>query len=49
MQMWERLVCVVAAVLMIAPGIVSTSIGIAIVVPVVLRQIAASRRRRAGA
>ncbi len=43
MQMWERLVCVLAAVLMIAPGIVSTSIGIAIVIPVVLRQVAARR------
>ena len=36
--------CVVAAVLMIAPGIVSTSIGIAIVIPVVLRQLVAQRR-----
>jgi len=49
MKMWERLVCVLAAVLMIAPGIVSTSIGIAIVIPIVLRQIAASRRKAAAA
>jgi TRAP transporter 4TM/12TM fusion protein len=47
MQMWERLVCVLAAVLMIAPGIVSTGIGIAIVIPVVLRQVAAARRAAA--
>lgn len=47
MRMWERLVCVLAAILMIAPGIVSTSIGILIVVPVVLRQVAARRREAA--
>ena len=49
MKMWERLVCVFAAVLMIAPGIVSTSIGIAIVMPIVLRHFAASRRKAAAA
>jgi TRAP transporter 4TM/12TM fusion protein len=43
MQAWERIVCVVAAILMIAPGIVSTGLGIAIVIPVVLRQLAALR------
>ncbi len=49
MQMWERLVCAAAAILMIVPGIVSTAIGIAIVVPVVLRQIAAAKRGTAPA
>ncbi len=49
MQMWERLLCALAAVLMIAPGLISTSIGIAMVVPVVLRQIAAARRGPAAA
>jgi len=44
MRMWERLLCVFAALLMIAPGIVSTSIGIALVVPVALRHYLASRR-----
>ena len=44
MKPWERIVCVIAAVLMIAPEIVSTLIGIGIVVPVVLRQLAARRR-----
>jgi len=44
MKAWERIVCVIAAVLMIAPEIVSTLIGIGIVVPVVLRQLAARRR-----
>jgi len=47
MQAWERLVCVLAAILMIAPEIVSTIVGVALVVPVVLRQIAASRRAAA--
>ncbi len=44
--MWERLVCAFAAILMIIPGVPSTSVGIAIVVPVVLRQLAALRRER---
>ena len=44
MQAWERIVCVIAAILMIAPEIVSTLVGIGIVVPVVLRQLAARRR-----
>ncbi len=47
MRMWERLVCGVAAVLMIAPGIASTLFGIALVLPVVARQVAAMRRHRA--
>ena len=47
MRPWERIVCVVAAVLMIAPELVSTLIGIAIVVPVVIRQLAVARRARA--
>ena len=47
MKTWERVVCVAAAVLMIAPEIVSTMIGVAIVVPVVLRQLAALRAERA--
>ncbi len=44
MRVWERLVCAGAAFLMIAPGIVSTAIGVAIVIPVVLRQLLAKRR-----
>jgi TRAP transporter 4TM/12TM fusion protein len=46
MRAWERVVCLVAAILMIAPGIVSTAIGVAIVIPVVVRQVAAVRRER---
>ena len=44
MKAWERVVCVIAAILMIAPELVSTLIGIGIVVPVVVRQLAARRR-----
>ncbi len=43
MRMWERLLCALAAILLIAPGIVSTTIGIAMVSPVVLRQMLARR------
>jgi len=49
MKMWERLVCVFAALLMIAPGLLSTSIGIAIVIPIVVRHYMASRRKAAAA
>jgi TRAP transporter 4TM/12TM fusion protein len=49
MRMWERLVCVFAALLMIAPGLLSTSIGIAIVIPIVVRHYMASRRKAAAA
>jgi TRAP transporter 4TM/12TM fusion protein len=46
MQAWERILCVIAAVLMIAPEIVSTIMGIVILIPVLLRQVAAMRRAR---
>jgi TRAP transporter 4TM/12TM fusion protein len=46
MHVWEIATCVVAAVLMIAPGSVSTLIGIAMVMPVLVRQITAWRRGR---
>jgi TRAP-type uncharacterized transport system fused permease subunit len=46
MQAWERILCVIAAILIIAPEIVSTLVGIGIVVPVVLRQLVTSRRER---
>ena len=49
MRMWERLVCGFAAILMIAPGIVSTAIGIALVMPMISRQVAAARHRHAAA
>ncbi len=43
MRTWERIVCAAAAILMVVPGLTSTSIGIAMVVPVLLRQIAARK------
>ncbi len=49
MRMWERLLCAFAAVWMIAPGLFSTAIGIALVMPVIARQIAAMRTSRATA
>jgi TRAP transporter 4TM/12TM fusion protein len=44
MRMWERLVCAAAAILMVAPGITSTLIGLGMVVPVMVRQIVALKR-----
>ncbi len=44
MRTWERGVCGVAALLMVAPGITSTLIGLAMVVPVLLRQFASMKR-----
>jgi UPF0716 family protein affecting phage T7 exclusion len=42
-------VCAAAAILMVAPGIASTAIGIAMVVPVMVRQIIALRHPPAAA
>ena len=39
MRLWERWVCAAAALLMVAPELFSTLIGIAMVVPVVLRHL----------
>jgi TRAP transporter 4TM/12TM fusion protein len=46
MHAWERLVCVVAGILMVAPGLASTLTGVGLVVPVLLRQFAGLRRHR---
>jgi UPF0716 family protein affecting phage T7 exclusion len=46
LERWEQGVLVVAALLTIAPGLVSTLIGLAIASPVLLRQWA--RRTRSG-
>lgn len=43
LKRWEQLVCLAAAVLLIAPGLVVTLVGAAMVVPVLLRQFAARR------
>ena len=49
MKRWEQLVCLAAAILLIAPGLVVTLIGAALVVPVLLRHIAARRLASAAA
>ncbi len=49
MRLWERLLFAFSAILMIVPGIISTVIGLTLVVPVLLRQIAAVRRHAAAA
>jgi TRAP transporter 4TM/12TM fusion protein len=41
MKRWEQLLCVAAALLLIAPGLVVTLVGIALATPVFLRQLAA--------
>jgi TRAP transporter 4TM/12TM fusion protein len=41
MKRWERWLCVAAALLLIAPGLIVSLIGAAIVLPVLLRQLAA--------
>ena len=40
MKPWERVVCVIAALLLIAPGLTPTLLGAALSVPVLLRQVA---------
>jgi len=44
MRTWERWVCGFAAVLMVTPGLPSTLVGIAMVVPVLFRQITSMKR-----
>lgn len=41
MKRWEQLLCVVAALLLIAPGLVVTLVGAALVIPMLVRQLAA--------
>jgi TRAP transporter 4TM/12TM fusion protein len=41
MKRWEQLLCLAAALLLIAPGLVVTLVGIAVAMPVLLRQLAA--------
>jgi TRAP transporter 4TM/12TM fusion protein len=43
MKRWEQAVCLAAALLLIAPGLVVTLVGATLVVPVLLRQLAARR------
>ncbi len=44
MKRWEQLLCLAAAVLLIAPGLWVTLAGAALVLPVLVRQLAARRR-----
>lgn len=48
MKRWEQLVCVAAALLLIAPGLMVTLVGAALVVPVLVRQLAAWKAGRPG-
>jgi TRAP transporter 4TM/12TM fusion protein len=43
MKPWEQAVCLASALLLIAPGLVVTLVGAAIVIPVLVRQVAAHR------
>jgi TRAP-type uncharacterized transport system fused permease subunit len=43
MKRWEQLLCLAAAVLLIAPGLAVSLVGVALVVPVLVRHIAARR------
>jgi TRAP transporter 4TM/12TM fusion protein len=46
MKRWEQLLCLAAALLLIAPGLVVTLIGAAMALPVLLRQLAAHKLSR---
>ncbi|RZI98812.1 MAG: TRAP transporter large permease subunit, partial [Haliea sp.] len=46
MKRWEQALCVVAALLLVAPGLTVTLIGAALVMPVLLRQLAAWKLAR---
>ncbi|GAB4205023.1 MAG: TRAP transporter permease [Tibeticola sp.] len=49
MKRWEQALCLAAALLLIAPGLTVSLIGAALVLPVLLRQLAAWRGARVGA
>jgi TRAP-type uncharacterized transport system fused permease subunit len=49
MRRWEQAVCGLGAVLMVAPGLMSTVIGLAIASPVLVRQLLAQRAHARGA
>ncbi|MDO8278387.1 MAG: TRAP transporter large permease subunit, partial [Burkholderiaceae bacterium] len=46
MKRWEQYLCFAAAILMVAPGLVSTLIGAAMTLPMILRHLAVWRRAR---
>jgi len=43
MKGWERVLCLAAALLLIAPGLMVTLVGVALTIPVLVRQVAAHR------
>ena len=47
MKRWEQMLCITSALLMIAPGLSSTLLGVVLVLPVVGRQLKDWRRARA--
>ena len=49
MRMWERWLCGGAAFLMVAPGLISTLIGLAMVSPVLVRHLASMKHRATAA
>jgi TRAP-type uncharacterized transport system fused permease subunit len=49
LKRWEQLVCVAAALLLIAPGLWVTLAGAALVVPVIVRQLAGRRQEAVAA
>ena len=46
MKRWEQALCAVGALLMVAPGLISTLVGTAVAAPVLLRHLAQWRRLR---
>lgn len=45
MKRWEQYLCFAAALLMVAPSLIATLVGLAMTVPMVMRHIAAWRTR----
>jgi len=46
MRRWEQVVCVAAAILMVAPSLTATLIGVAMIIPMLLRHLSALRVQR---
>ena len=48
-QKWEQVLLIVAAILLVVPELISSLIGLALIIPVLLRQVSASRAPAAAA
>jgi TRAP-type uncharacterized transport system fused permease subunit len=46
MRRWEQVLCVAAAILMVAPSLTATLIGVAMIIPMLLRHLNALRLQR---